>query len=89
MLDVMELTDVEMFPNSQIFENVFVVVKHEPCHVELGQRFVTVSFEVGIVNEIQDSLDSAQDGDALRLLYARANKKNTNNATKGLYMYGS
>ena len=29
-------------------------------------------------------------GDALRSLYARANKKKTtNNATKGLYMYGS
>ena len=27
--------------------------------------------------------------DALRSLYAWANKKTTNNATKGLYMYGS
>ena len=62
MLDVMELTDVEMFLNSQIFKNVFVVVKHEPCHVKLGQRFITVSFKVGIVNEIQDSSDSVQDG---------------------------
>jgi hypothetical protein len=61
MFDIVELTDVEMLPNSKVFENVFVVMKCEPCNIKLGERFIRVSLEVGIVNKIQDSPNSTQD----------------------------
>ena len=56
-----------------------------PLPLTIGKRLKSTNW----LNFTPLPLPSSCCVDALRSLYARANKKTTNNVTKGLYMYGS
>jgi hypothetical protein len=62
VLEFVKFVDIEVFTDFELEKNGFVVMEGRPGGIESGQRLVAMSFEVSVIDKVQDRSHSALNG---------------------------